>query len=289
MTEIKQLDQPCTRPVLRWHGGKWRIARWIIAHFPAHVTYVEPYGGAASVLLQKKPAGAEVWNDLDQTLVGLFRVLRDPVAAAELVRQLRLTPSARDEFYQAYELSDDPIERARRTIVRSFQGFGSDGTNGVYRTGFRANVSSTLKLPAKEWASFPEGLELIINRMREVVIENIDAIALMKRVDASGTLHYVDPPYLPQTRSAGSRRRGAGYHVYVHDMETEDHDVLLAALQQLRGMVVLSGYPSEIYDDTLAGWKRFNRNAWADGARPRTECIWLNPAALAAMPTPRML
>ncbi len=243
------------RPILRWHGGKWRLAPWIISHFPPHRTYVEPFGGAASVLLRKERSYAEVYNDLDATLVNLFRVLRDRAMAAELIRQIELTLFARDEFLGAYEETDDPIERARRTVVRSFQGFGSDGTNGVYRTGSRANSNRSGTTPARDWMNLPPAIRAIVDRLAGVVIENRDAVEIMGIHDGPETLHYVDPPYLPETRSAGNRRRGAGYHVYVHDMTTEEHPRLLAQLIELEGMVALSGYDSPTYRGMLPDWR----------------------------------
>src|ERR1041385_943962 len=106
-----------TRPVVRYHGGKWNLAPWIISHFPPHRIYVEPFGGAASVLLQKPRSYAEIYNDLDQEVVNVFRILRDRKAARELERLLRLTPFARDEFCHSYGRDDKErpsrIERAR--------------------------------------------------------------------------------------------------------------------------------------------------------------------------------
>lgn len=119
------------RPILRWHGGKWLLAPWIIAQFPPHHVYVEPFGGAWSVGFRKARAQAEVWNDLDAELVNLFAVLRDGNAAAALLGGLRLTPFARDEFNAAYHPCEDPAERARRLIVRSFMGHGSDGVAAI--------------------------------------------------------------------------------------------------------------------------------------------------------------
>ena len=116
-----------TRPVLRWHGGKWRLAPWIISHFPPHRSYVEPFGGAASVLLRKERSYGEVYNDLDDLVVNLFRVLRHPEWGGALLESLCLTPFSRIEFEQAIEPGEgDPIEAARRLIIRSFMGFGSN-------------------------------------------------------------------------------------------------------------------------------------------------------------------
>lgn len=275
------------RPLLRWHGGKWLLAPWIIGHFPAHRIYVEPFGGAASVLLRKPRSYSEVYNDLDQILIDLFRVLRDPEAAARLIDLLKLTPFGREEFRAAYEPCDEPIERARRTIVRSFMGFGSDSTAGHYRTGFRCNTTRMGTTPARDWVNYPDALQAIVDRLQGVTIESAPAGEVMRRYDSPVTLHYVDPPYHPDTRSSGNRRRvGPGcepWHVYAHELDHQGHVALLDTLLELDGMVALSGYPHPLYNDRLAGWQRTERPHYADGASPRTEVLWLNPALVAAL------
>jgi DNA adenine methylase len=248
---------------------------------------VEPFGGGASVLLRKPAAYAEVYNDLDRRLVALFRVLRDREQAAELIRLLELTPFAREEFHLAYEETEDPVESARRTVIRSFMGFGSDGTAGVYRTGFRCNVTASGSTPASAWKNYPEALTAAVERLRAVVLDNRPAAAVMKQYDAPATLFYVDPPYLPSTRSQGNRRRRgpgtAAFEVYAHELSEEDHVLLLQELQGLAGMVVLSGYPSELYDSKLLGWRRAEKKTHADGGLKRTEVIWINPACQEAL------
>ncbi len=272
----KSASEP-RRPALRWHGGKWLLAPWIIEHFPAHRIYVEPFGGAASVLIRKPRCYGEVYNDLDGEAVNLFQVLRSD-RAGELVENLRLTPFAREEFEAAYQPGQDPVERARCLVVRSFQGFGSDGFNlGARRTGFRANANRNGTTPAQDWANYPEALGALIERFQGVVIESRDAQGCMGQHDGPGTLHYVDPPYLPETRST-KKKNGERYHAYAHELTAEDHADLLAYIQDLKGMVVLSGYPSALYDDALPAWFRVERKALADGARERTEVLWVNPA-----------
>lgn len=279
-------DAPA-RPVLRWHGGKWILAPWIISHFPPHRVYVEPYGGAASVLLRKKRAHAECYNDLDGDVVNLFRVLRDPLQGPSLVRALELTPFARAEFEIGWDGAPDGVERARRLIIRAFMGFGSNAHNDLGRgsatTGFRANSNKAGTTPAHDWMSYPDALPAIIARLRGVIVERRDACEVMAQHDGARTLHYVDPPYVPDTRSPANKYDGK-YRMYRHEMTDADHAALLEALKGLSGMVVLSGYPHAMCDDALlpAGWYRTEKKALADGARERTEVLWINPACRAA-------
>lgn len=277
------MTQP-SRPVLRYHGGKWLLAPWIISHFPAHRVYVEPFGGAASVLLRKERAYAEIYGDLDTEVVNLFRILRDERQAAKLIEALRLTPFAREDFHDAYRSTRNRLERARRLIVKSYMGFGTDAATGQYRTGFRANSNRSGSTPAADWRNYPEALELIIDRLRGVVIENRDAMQVMLKHDAADALHFVDPPYLIETRSRTNRRPASqGGGTYRHELTLEQHMELLEGLRELEGMVILCGYPSEIYDEALPDWRRVERDALADGAAPRTEVLWINPAARARL------
>lgn len=226
-----------TRPVLRWHGGKWRLAPWIIAHLPPHRVYVEPFGGAASVLLRKPRAYAEVYNDLDDEVVTLFRVLQDARQAARLIALLELTPFARAEFELATVPSDDPIERSRRLVIRAFMGFGSNAhaatavalkngfrshTRGVATagrsTGFRANSNRSGTTPAQDWLNYPDALRRTVERLRGVIVEHRDAARVIAQHDGPETLHYVDPPYLPETRSPANKY-DMKYRMYRHELD----------------------------------------------------------------------
>jgi DNA adenine methylase len=271
-----------TRPVLRWLGGKFRLAPWIVSHFPAHRIYVEPFGGAASILLHKPRAYNEIYNDLDGELVNLFRVLRSD-QAPELLRLLRLTPYSREEYWAAFEVTADPIERARRTVVRSHLAHGTGGARMDRPTGFRTDGVSAGTNVAGEWADLPDALGAVIERMRGVNIDQRPALELVERFNDPKALIYLDPPYLPETRSTKSRKPGERYHTYAVEMTADDHLELLAACRRSRAMIVLSGYPHPLYDEQLEGWTCRRTAARAHRNSPRTECLWINPPAEEAM------
>lgn len=268
-----------TKPALRYHGAKFRLADWVMEFFPPHRCYVEPFGGAAGVLLQKPRAYAEVYNDLDGDVVNFFAVLRDPESRARLIEACSLTPYARAEFELAWEPTQDPIERARRLAVRAQMGFGSAGaTKGA--TGFRIDTKREHSTAQHVWSDYPAALAAAGERLQSVLIENRPALDVMRQHDGPSTLHFVDPPYLH-----GTRVMHRGGRCYRHEMSDGDHRQLLAELRKLDGMVVLCGYPSDLYDAMLQGWSRHTKAARISAGRGsaiRTEVVWINPACVEA-------
>lgn len=277
-------DGMITSPAIRYHGGKFRLAPLILAHFPAHRIYVEPFGGAAGVLIQKPRAYSEVYNDLDGDLVNFFRVVQDAGLRQQLVEACVFTPYARAEFDLAWQPATEPVERARRLIIRAQMGFGSAGaTKGT--TGFRIDTKREYETAQHVWAQYPASIAALGARLTGVMIENRPAIDVLAAHDTRHTLFYVDPPYLHETRCRVSMGNDRGYR---HELNDADHAKLLQALCELEGMVILSGYPNELYDRLLPGWKREDKRARISGGRGtaiRTECIWINPACQRARPS----
>lgn len=275
-----------TRPLLRYFGGKWQLRHWITVHFPEHRFYAEPFAGAASVLLSKAPApGGEIINDLNGETVNLFRVMQDRKAAAELLRRLRWTPYARAEFDAAREASADPVERARRMVVRSFMGIEVSGVRGC-ATGFRmGNVKlsnfdqagqRTFRNCAKDWEGWKLALPAIRERLSCVMIYERDAIEFIGLMDSPETLLYIDPPYHHDTRA--KEHPGTRYAVEFSD---EQHRQLVEVLLASKAMVVLSGYPCDVYAPLeSAGWIRSEKDYRANmSATRRRECLWISPNA----------
>ncbi|MBX3629344.1 MAG: DNA adenine methylase [Nitrosomonas sp.] len=270
-----------TTPALRYHGAKFRIAPWIISHFPKHNCYVDPFGGSAGVLLRKDRSYAEVYNDLDSDVVNYFRVIRDPIGRKILQEMLALTPYARDEFEQAFDECEDRIERARRLCIRAQMGFGSAGAT-KNRTGFRIDTKREYSTAQHIWAKYPDTLTAIGERFSSVLIENRSAVKVMRDHDTHDALHYVDPPYVFGTRSLNSHHRG----YYKHEMSDADHVDLLCELKKLIGMVIVSSYETDLYNDMLPGWsvdRTQARISASRGTRLKTELVWMNPACTKAL------
>ncbi|NRA88527.1 MAG: DNA adenine methylase [Rhizobiales bacterium] len=106
-----------------------------------------------------------------------------------------------------------------------------------------------------------------------MIIEHQLALKTMLRHDCENTLHFVDPPYLPETRTPSS--------AYVNDMGYSDHVELIDCIKSIKGMVILCGYNSDLYHENLelCGWKLIEKDVYTAQKKPRVECLWLNELA----------
>jgi DNA adenine methylase len=264
---------PITPPV-KWHGGKHYLARRIVALMPRHLHYVEPYAGGLAVLLAKDPRGvSEVANDLHGDLTAFWRVLQDPDTFERFRRTVEAVPFSEVEWVDAAARLDDPDPAARAIafFVRCRQSLA--GRMDAFAPLSRTRTRRGMNEQASAWLTAVDGLPAVHERLKRVAVLNRPALDVIRREDGPGTLFYADPPYYHPTRTARD--------VYAYEMGEEDHRQLLDALLACQGKVMLSGYPSPLYDAALAGWTRHTfdlPNNAAGGARKgrETEVLWCN-------------
>jgi len=251
------------RPALRYYGGKWNLAPWIISHFPPHKNYVEPCGGAASVLLQKPRSPLETYNDLDGNVVNFFRVLRDQ--PGELIQKIKLTPWAREEYETSLIICDEPVEKARRFFCCLWMGIKQsfNTTSGQFRSCSEYNANPN--------QLFFDDLLVVADRFINVQIENARFDYVINRYDNENTLIYFDPPYVSETRSQND--------VYMVEFCQEEHEISSALLRNAKGFVVVSGYACPLYADLYEshGWHRVDKESQTNSGGKRIESLWLSP------------
>lgn len=250
--------------LLNYPGAKWGMAERIISLMPKHRSYLEPFFGSGAVLFNKPPSAIETVNDIDGDVVNFFKVLREQ--PAELADAITLTPYARDVFDDAHEnRGADAFDRAYRFAIRSKMGHGF---KTYQKTGFKVDVFARERSYCVGcWNRLPADLMEAAARLKKVQIENRPALDLIRRFNHDNVLIYADPPYLLETR---------GGKQYRHEMTEQDHLELLEALKQHSGYVILSGYPSEMYDRELRGWSIVHRKSYNQNADKRTEALWCN-------------
>jgi DNA adenine methylase len=258
------------KPILKYPGGKWRLAPWIVSFFPEHEHYVEPYCGSAACFFSKTPSVHEVLNDLNGSIVNLFRVIRS--RGCDLAQAIEMTPWAEEEFSASekqYADTGDPVEDARRFLVRCWQ---AHGVRIAWTSGWKHNGLNGRAYPVRLWQQLPDRILAVIERLRDAEIRQRPALEIIDYYNAPDVLLYVDPPYILSTRGRPDK-------LYSHEMTDRDHKELLEALDKHTGPVVLSGYTHPLYEERLAHWCRVSVPAVAEHGRQRTEVLWLNKRA----------
>ncbi len=260
---VEAMAVPQRTAALRYPGSKWSIAREIVRYFGPHYHYVEPYFGSGAVFFTKDPSPHELINDSNGLLVNFFRVLRD--RTEELCWALETTPWSREEYDHSDVVVGDPVEDARRFVVRIWQAHASDLAK---KTGWKnRGVRQRARGMSVRWQRVPAELTELAWRLQDAEIENRPAVELMRRFSAKDCLIYADPPYLPSTRTQ---------KMYGQEMAEDEHVEMLEVLAAHAGPVVLSGYENELYNEMLKSWERVSvKPPKVEKAAERMEMLWV--------------
>lgn len=253
------------KALMKYPGSKWSLANWIISFFPEHHSYLEPFFGSGAVLFNKTRSNIETVNDLDKNVVNLFECIRtDP---ERLARMIYMTPYAREVYERAYrDVPEDKFQAAFNFFIRLNMGHGFR-TNGR-KVGWKNDVQGRERSYASlDWCALPDKIMLAAERLRGVQIENRPAVELIQRFNFENVLIYCDPPYMLETR------HGKQYRCEMNDL---DHEELLKVLLRHKGFVLISGYSSEMYEDMLIGWYRYEATAYSQIRSKKKEVLWTN-------------
>lgn len=261
---------------INWYGGKYYQAKDIIGVFPRHKIYCEVFGGAGHILFRKESSDIDIYNDIHSGIYLFFKLLRDEETREELITQIQLTPYSREEFDKSKDwmYEKDEVERVRKFYVRTMQSVGSNGGWSYTKSNSRRGMSQAVS----RWlGNVDENMVNLIERLREIQVENLDFRECIKKYDSEGTLFYLDPPYIQETRKL---KKG-----YIHEMTEDDHKDLVNILLDIKGKVILSGYDHEVYNKLeVVGWDKVclgdyakRSNITNDGKLSKgKENLWLN-------------
>ena len=260
----------------RYYGAKNSHLEFLLPLLPEDAVHVvDVFGGSGAIALNcakivdGRPHPQVTYNDFDKRLVTFFRVLRKH--PEELCRVVSLSPHSRDDFeeavdWDAWEDVEDEVEQARRVFV-----------------GVTQSMHSLLRPGACNWSYSKSGYHIrtpdtnagilwqVAKRLKSISLENKPWDDLLERYDNEGAVFYLDPPYLPEARTAPK--------AYEYELTRDDHVRLLEALTRIEGRAMLSGYDNDMYNEGLPGWTRIDAKPKGSGAaygKMRTESVWLN-------------
>jgi len=261
---------------IKYFGGKGGMFKEILEHFPNtddYQIYVEPFGGSASILFQKQPSPVEIYNDLEENVYSLFKVISDKKLFEEFKNKCDLTfysRQLREEFKR--ELLDENLS----LVDRAYRYFyvNRSSLNGI--GGFSLSVSYVRRNMSKSVSDFLSAIDRlgdIHNRLSSVIIENKDAIELIEKYDRHDAFFYLDPPYHHSTRTITRYKEDMG-----EEAQLKFIDVLLSIK---KAKVLLSGYDCELYNKLCDnGWERVDFTVKAQSgnrtSKTKVESLWKN-------------
>jgi len=273
-----KVDEKVKAPV-KWYGGKHKLAGKIVEIIDRaeYKSYIEPFGGAASVLIKKgkRKGELEVYNDIDSALVNLFEVISRKDLFEEFYRRVSVLPSSRElylTYKRDYAYQIDPVEKAVMYFVAINQAHG-----GLIRAGWGYEKKGGRDGSVEMWLSRIDNLPGLHKRLQGVQVDNRHFKDVFDVYDREDALFYIDPPY-----RGGDREKGCE-DTYAFEMSSGEWQDLIDILVKIKGSAIVSGYwNSMMFALEDAGYERTDIPAkiWAGykGGKEcsdRTESLWV--------------
>lgn len=259
------------RPILKYPGSKWNIARQLVELIPEHHSYLEPYAGSLALLFNKPPSAIETINDLDSNVTNLFQCIQKD--SERLARLVLTTPFSREIYNHQFEGTEatryaSNFQRAAGFLIKCWQGYGF--RTNEYKQGWKNDVQGREKAYALwDWYWLPEWIIEVTDRLRKVQVENRPALEVIERFGYKNVFMYLDPPYVMDSRVSHQKQ-------YAYEMSNADHEELLNVICKSSAKIMISGYESELYNDYLSNWEKVTFESCAQGGHKRTEIVWMN-------------
>jgi DNA adenine methylase len=266
--QVNEIKSP-----LRWTGGKFYVADWIVSLMPKHKIYVEPFFGAGWVFFRKPKTKIEVINDIDDRIYALFKVLSDEKLFFRFVEKIWFVGASEKLYYEMLkQLKNEKLDLVDKAVAFFY----------VNRFAFSGNLSDNFSIywtknKAMGYEKVKQALFAIHKRLQGVLVLNRDWKEVVKKYDGEDVVVFMDPPYVLDTRS---NSKG----IYAYEMSNEEHEELVDICLKLKGKVILSGYQNPIYRRLEGnGWVKLDKEvqlatavATDEKRERRVESVWLN-------------
>ena len=221
-----------------WVGGKQQLVGWIEQYIPPHKVYVEPFGGGGGFLLNKARSPKEIYNEIDASLVNLFKVLREPDTFNELMARMRFTERSQGVFEEAIGVLSTPlfvpsVEHAWALYTVLYLSMDKNVKNPHFNIGVRGGFNTA---PYNKLDFF----EAIKDRLKSVVITNKDAMEYIKGdpYNAPDVFMYIDPPYIDTMQG-----------MYTGQFPPQKHIQMLNHLEKVKFKWMISSFDHPLYLD----------------------------------------
>ncbi len=266
------MEQPkILRPIIKCHGGKRYLAKWLISHFPKdfeEIDYCEVFGGGGSVLLNKLKSKYETLNDIDSNLTAIWHCVKHD--HERFIESLREWSYTEESFNKAKDMVPGScFDKAIKEYVLRRMSRGGMKKSFAWSKRLRNGKPGDVNA----WETMLDHIPDIHQRIKEVTILPYSFEEILNNLNNANTFFYLDPPYMKSTRTSTN--------IYDHEMTDKQHEILLDLCLESKAKIMISGYQCPLYNKKLRDWNFHyraiaNHSSQASRKTVKLECLWHN-------------